>query len=309
METTTGIRTRFAPSPTGELHVGGAWTALASHLLGGVRILRMEDLDTPRTVPGAAAQIERDLGWLGLTFDEGPFVQSERFELYDEAIRRLDKLGLVYPCDCSRTEIARVASAPHAGEELVYPGTCREKRPSRDMRRPPAIRLRVPRGVTESFTDEVRGGGTVIQHVDRDVGDFVLKRGDGIFAYQLAVSVDDAAMGITHVVRGRDLLGSTPRQRLLMTLLGGHVPAHYIHVPMVLDPTGERLAKRSQGATIASLRQAGIAAAEVVGTLAAGLGALDAFAPIMPNDLPIVRSEQFRTTPFTLPQAWTHPTG
>lgn len=297
------LRTRFAPSPTGELHVGGAWTAIASHALGGERILRIEDIDTPRTVPGSADQIAQDLAWLGLVFDEGPseggthgpYVQSGRFELYEDALKELGKLGLVYPCDCSRAEIARVASAPHAGEELVYPGTCRNKSAHRDMRRPPALRLRVPEGQVTSFVDEVRGGGTVTQHLDRDVGDFVLRRGDGIFAYQLAVSVDDAAMKVTHVVRGRDLLSSTPRQRLLMMLLGGHVTEHYTHIPMVLDANGERLAKRSQGATIASLRSAGISAAEVTKVLSEGLGILGA----------PTRPEQFRTTPFTLPKAWT----
>ncbi|MFO0665565.1 MAG: tRNA glutamyl-Q(34) synthetase GluQRS [Polyangiaceae bacterium] len=299
------IRTRFAPSPTGDLHVGGAWTAIASHALGGVRILRVEDIDTPRTVPGSADRIAADLAWLGLRFDEGPseggpfgpYVQSERFDRYDAALRKLDALGLVYPCDCSRTEIARVASAPHAGEELVYPGTCRDKSPKRDMRRKPALRLRVPEGTVVRFIDEVRGGGTVAQHVDRDVGDFVLRRGDGIYAYQLAVSVDDAEMGITHVVRGRDLLGSTARQRLLMTLLGGHVTEHYTHVPMVLDADGARLEKRTKGATIASLREAGLSPDEVVRVLAEGLGFTWGTA---------TSGTAFRTTPFTLPPAWSN---
>lgn len=306
------IRTRFAPSPTGELHVGGAFTAIASHALGGTRILRVEDLDTPRIVPGSAEGIMEELSWLGLSFDEGPreggafgpYVQSARFDRYEAAIEELRRRDLVYPCDCSRSEIAQVASAPHAGEDVVYPGTCRDKATTRAMRRPPALRLRVPTGRTTSFVDEVPGGGTVTQHVDRDVGDFVLRRGDGIYAYQLAVSVDDAAMNVTHVVRGRDLLGSTPRQRLLMELLGGHVVPHYTHVPMVLDAHGERLAKRSQGATIGSLRAAGISAAEIVGVLAEGLGITKTADPISLSALPTVSPAELRTTSFTLPHAW-----
>ena len=278
------VRTRFAPSPTGDLHLGGAWTAIASWAMarasGGKTVLRLEDIDTPRVVPGAAARIAKDLAWLGLDWDEGPdqggphasYTQSERGPIYDAALEALTAAGLTYPCDCSRAEIARVASAPHAGDELVYPGTCRDAPRDREMKRAPAMRLRVAPGALVSFDDLVRG--RVEQRVDVSVGDFVLRRGDGIYAYQLVVAVDDAAMNVSHVVRADDLLASTARQLLLMQLLGTspeRVPA-YGHVPMVVAPDGDRLAKRAGAATIRALRDRGILAEEIVGVLAHGLG-------------------------------------
>ena len=276
------VRTRFAPSPTGDLHLGGAWTALASWALaraeGGTTVLRVEDIDGPRVVAGAAERVAEDLAWLGLDWDEGPdrggpsgpYAQSERTALYERAIAALDARGLVYACDCSRAEIARVASAPHAGEELVYPGTCRDAARDRAFKRPPALRLRVPESSHVDFDDLVRG--RVEQAVDTSVGDFVLRRGDGVFAYQLVVAVDDAAMGITHVVRADDLLASTPRQILLMRALGYAVAPAYAHVPLVVAPTGDRLAKRAGAASVRELRARGVSAAEIVATLARGLG-------------------------------------
>lgn len=268
-----GVRTRFAPSPTGDLHLGSAWTALASWVVarrepGGAVVLRVEDIDPPRVVAGAEARIEEDLRWLGLGWDEGPFRQSERSARYVEAIDRLAALGLVYPCDCSRAEIARVASAPHPGEELVYPGTCRALDPGRPMKRAPALRVRVPDEVVE-YDDAV--AGHVTQHLGPDVGDFVLQRGDGVFAYQLAVVVDDAAMGITDVVRGADLIGSTPRQIWLARALGAHVP-RFAHVPLVVAPDGARLEKRSGVKSVRDLRAAGVPPERVVGELGCGLG-------------------------------------
>ena len=210
------IVTRFAPSPTGDLHLGGAWTALASWALaragGGRTILRIEDIDTPRVVRGSAARIVEDLGWLGLDFDEGPVVQSERLPIYEAALGRLP----TYLCDCSRKEIARAASAPHVGEpgEAVYPGICRDAPPGREMKRAPAVRLRVPSGPGESprvaFDDLV--AGHVEEDVARESGDIVLRRGDGVFAYQLVVAIDDAEAGVTHVVRADDLPSSTARR-------------------------------------------------------------------------------------------------
>lgn len=281
------MRTRFAPSPTGDLHLGGAWTALASWRLargsGGARgttVLRMEDIDTPRVVPGSAARIVEDLAWLGLDWDESaagggshaPYTQSERLPIYDVALAKLTRLGLVYPCDCSRAEISRVASAPHAGEELIYPGTCRDAPKDRELKRLPALRLRVPDHATVTFDDLARG--RFEQHVDVSVGDFVLRRGDGVYAYQLVVAVDDAAMGITHVVRADDLLASTARQILLMRLLGTPEPSipRYAHVPMVVAPDGDRLAKRAGSATIRALRDRGIPADEIITTLGTALG-------------------------------------
>ncbi len=280
------MRTRFAPSPTGDLHLGGAWTALASWRMaraaGGATVLRVEDIDTPRVVHGSPARIAEDLAWLGLDADEGPerggshapYTQSARLAIYDDALATLTRRGLVYPCDCSRAEISRVASAPHAGEDLIYPGTCRDAPRDRELKRPPALRLRVPDRASVTFHDLARG--RVEQHVDVSVGDFVLRRGDGVYAYQLVVAVDDAAMRISHVVRADDLLASTARQILLMRLLGigeADIP-RYAHVPMVVAPDGERLAKRAGSATLRALRDRGITAEEIKDTLGAALGAI-----------------------------------
>jgi len=274
-----GVRTRFAPSPTGDLHLGGAWTALASWVVarraGGEHVLRIEDLDRPRVVAGSEARIEDDLRWLGLVWDEGPFRQSERGPLYEAAVARLAERGLVYPCDCSRAEIARVASAPHPGDEAVYPGFCQDRDPARAMRRPPALRVRVP---DEVVTYDDGAVGRVAQNLAREVGDFVLRRGDGVFAYQLAVVVDDLAMGITDVVRGADLVASTPRQIWLARMLGGE-PPRFAHVPVVAAAEGGRLEKRGRGATVRELRDAGVAAERVVGVLAHGLGLAASDAP------------------------------
>ncbi len=289
-------RTRFAPSPTGDLHVGGAWTALASFVLarraGGKVVLRVEDLDRARVVPGARERIEEDLLWLGLDWDEGPVCQSERGPLYDDAIAILAARGLVYPCDCSRAEIARVASAPHEGEETIYPGTCRDRDPRRPMKRPPALRVRTPDEIV-AYDDDVVG--PVEQNLSRDVGDFVLKRGDGVPAYQLAVVVDDAAARVTHVVRGADLVSSTPRQIWLFRALGV-TPPRYGHVPLVIAKAGGRLEKRAAGVTIRSLRATGMQAAAVVGTLAHGLG-------LAPTNAPTSAAEVARAV-GSAPLAW-----
>jgi len=222
---------------------------------GGTFVVRMEDLDRPRVVAGSADRILEDLDWLDCTEDEGPrkggplgpYVQSERIPMYERAIERLTARGMTYACDCSRAEIALVASAPH-GEELVYPGTCRDKDASRVMRRPPAVRFR---------------GAS-------DADDFVLRRGDGVFAYQLAVSVDDLAMAISCVVRGADLAPSTPRQLAIMRALGAREDQHpaYVHLPLVVDVNGVRIAKRTAGARIRALREAGIPTREVQEALA-----------------------------------------
>jgi glutamyl-tRNA synthetase len=267
-------RGRFAPSPTGDVHLGTARTALLAWLdarrAGDGFVLRVEDLDTARVVPGAEARQLEDLRWLGLDWDEGPDVggpfapyrQSERRELYREALARLD----TFPCYCSRKELA-VVSAPHAGEDgPPYPGTCRARREPGP--RPPALRFRVPAGIVE-FVDG--RAGPQRQDVLAAVGDFVVCRADGTPSYQLAVVVDDAAMAIEHVVRGEDLLGSTARQILLYRALG-HVPPRFTHVPLVLDETGARLAKRNASEMIAARRARGERPEDVIGELAASAG-------------------------------------
>jgi glutamyl-tRNA synthetase len=266
------------------LHLGGAWTALASWVVarsdpGGAHVLRVEDLDPPRVVAGAEARIEEDLRWLGLDWDGAPARQSERAAHYEAAIAALAAKGLVYPCDCSRAEIARVASAPHPGEETVYPGLCRHRDPGRPMKRPPAIRVRVPDAIV-AYEDAAVGH--VEQNLAREVGDFVLRRGDGVFAYQLAVVVDDLDARITDVVRGADLVSSTPRQIWLARALGAS-PPRYTHVPLVVAPDGSRLEKRTRGIAVRELREAGTTAERIVGQLAHGLGLAPTPAPATPR--------------------------
>ena len=275
-------RGRFAPSPTGDLHLGSAACALVAwtwaRSQGGAFVVRVEDIDTPRVKAGVESRQLDDLRWLGLDWDEGPDVggahapyrQSERLGRYDDALESLARRGLTYYCDCSRADIARVASAPHEGDEGPrYPGTCRDLgMRERRWKRSPAIRLKVPdRDVL--VEDLLQGSFT--ENVGQRVGDFVLRRGDGVYAYQLAVVVDDLAMGITDVVRGADLLGSTARQMLLADLLGAS-PPRYAHHAMVMAEDGGRMAKRGGGATLRDERAADIEGSAIVAALAAALG-------------------------------------
>lgn len=239
-------RGRFAPSPTGPLHFGSLVAALASYLEArqqqGEWLLRMEDLDTPRNMPGAADAILRSLEAFGFEWDGPVAYQSERHDLYAAALARLQEDGLVYPCGCTRKEIAD--SAIHGIEGAIYPGTCRSGLPPGKTAR--AWRIRAENR-TIGFDDAIQGH--VAQNLARDIGDFVLKRADGFYAYQLAVVVDDADQGITHVVRGADLLDSTPRQIYLQQVLG--LPAmHYAHIPVVLNAQGEKLSKQTQAAAV-----------------------------------------------------------
>lgn len=290
-------RGRFAPSPTGDLHLGSAASALVAWLLarsaGASLVLRVEDIDTPRVVRGMVVRQLDDLHWLGLDWDEGPdvggpftpYAQSERFDLYEDALADLARRDLIYLCDCSRAEVARVASAPHAGEEGArYPGLCRAHgMRARPWKRPPAVRLRVPDDATITVHDRFQGD--VVQDVARAVGDFVLKRGDGIYSYQLAVVVDDLAMRIGEVVRAVDLLDSAPRQVLLARLLGG-TPPTFAHLPLVLASDGARLAKRARGVPIRDRRDAGQSAASLVAELARLLGLVaEDVAEITPREL------------------------
>jgi glutamyl-Q tRNA(Asp) synthetase len=245
---------RFAPSPTGPLHLGSLVAAVGSWLFarraGGRGLVRMEDLDTPRVVPGSADEILRALERYGLTWDGDVVYQSRRIALYDDAMATLRARSLIYDCACSRADLQRAASAP-VGREPVYPGTCRLGLPPGRMAR--AVRFRVPKTII-AFDD------TVLGHIEEDVfettGDFVVRRADGVYAYQLAVVVDDAAMGITEVVRGADLLKSTARQILLFRALGWEVPGYY-HCDLVRDEAGVRLAKRHDSLSIRKLRELG----------------------------------------------------
>lgn len=268
---------RLAPSPTGALHLGNvrtfmiAW--LRSRAAGGRVILRIEDLDHPRDKPGAAAQAVEDLRWLGFDWDE-EYVQSERIGLYRDALDRLLAAGLAYPCVCSRRDVAAAQSAPHAGEQLRYPGTCRGRFASwaeaaAAKGGAPCWRFRTPPDAVVTFDDVF--AGRFSQDVASALGDFPLARDKNGAGYTLAVVVDDAAMGVTDVVRGDDLLPATPAQMLVQRALGLPEPA-YCHVPLVVGPDGLRLAKRHGDTRIASFRREGMRPEAVIGRLAATCG-------------------------------------
>jgi glutamyl-tRNA synthetase len=255
--------------------------------------MRLEDLDSPRVRAGAAEQILEDLRWLGLDWDEGwdvggphaPYSQSERKDLYDDAFERLERDGWVYPCFCTRRDIESAARAPQTpGDEVRYPGTCRglserELEERSASGRMPAWRFRVPEDAPTDFEDLSQG-----TWVGERPGDFVVRRADGVAAYQLAVVVDDAAMSITEVVRGSDLLGSTLRQRLLYGALGLPEP-EFGHVPLLLGADGARLSKRHAGTSLRELREAGYRPQEITGRLAALVNLLDHPEPVAPREL------------------------
>ncbi len=289
---------RLAPSPSGQMHLGNAFSALLCWLsvrsAGGRLILRLEDLDPQRCREEFCRQVETDLCWLGLDWDAGGMAdgdhyrQSCRGDYYARILARLREQGRVYPCYCSRGQL-HAASAPHASDgTFLYPGTCRElteeERQSRQRAiapRCPALRIQTPNEKIE-FVDGLQGA--YVQNLARDCGDFILRRSDGVFAYQLAVVADDGAMGVTEVVRGRDLLSSTPRQLWLHRLLGQREPAFY-HVPLLTAPDGRRLSKRDGDLKLAALRDAGKKPEAVVGWLACQAGLLDRPEPVRPEEL------------------------
>ena len=248
---------RFAPSPSGRMHLGNVWSALLSWLsvrsAGGEMVLRMEDLDPDRCRPEYVAQLREDLRWLGLDWDREQPQQSTRTEAYAEAFESLRERGLVYPCYCSRADL-HAASAPHASDgRVLYAGTCRrltEAQRQQQTKRP-AWRLEVP-DREYGFTDGLQGNFS--ENLARECGDFIVRRADGVYAYQLAVVTDDADGGITQVVRGRDLLESTPRQLYLYELLGKTAP-EFCHVPLLLAPDGRRLSKRERDLDLGNLRE------------------------------------------------------
>lgn len=280
---------RFAPSPTGELHLGNLRTAavawLAARSSGRGFLLRVEDLDRARSRPEHERGQLADLAAIGLDWDGGVVHQSERFDRYQAAIARLEVAGRVYPCFCTRhqirAEIEAAPSAPHLPPD-AYPGTCRDLAAARvaELRaggRTPALRLRADQPWIE-FTDAVAG------RVRRRVDDFVLRRNDGTPAYNVAVVVDDAEQGVSQVVRGGDLLDSTPRQILLQRLLGYDSP-EYVHVPLVLNEAGGRLAKRDGAVTLSALQACGVSAGEVVTWIARSLALAGNDQPVALADL------------------------
>lgn len=280
---------RLAPSPTGAQHVGNARTYLIAWLAarsqGGRLVLRIEDVDSPRVKPGAAALAEEDLRWLGLDWDGTPVMQTERLPLYRAALERLQARELVYPCTCTRTDVERAASAPHQDHEGPrYPGTCagRSAADARTMGdRPFCWRLRTE-DATIAFDDLFRGPVAMSL---RDVGgDFVVWKSARTPAYQLAVVVDDADQGVTEVIRGDDLVPSTPRQLLLYRMLG-LAPPRFAHIPLVIGPDGRRLAKRHGDTRLAALRGVGVPAEALIGLLAWSCGWLDQPEPIAVHDL------------------------
>jgi glutamyl-tRNA synthetase len=297
------LRARLAPSPTGAQHVGNARTYLIAWLRAraqGANItLRIEDIDSPRVKAGFIELIETDLHWLGLDWDDGPYRQTNRLALYEAALSRLKERELVYPCTCSRSDVVEAASAPHQEHEgPVYPGTCAQRRAddADKLNGPFAWRFRV--GASPDFNDLFRGP----THINlRNLGgDFVVWKSSRTPAYHLAVVVDDAAMAITEVVRGDDLVPSTPRQLLLFRALGWREPG-FAHVPLVIGPDGRRLAKRHGDTRLASLREAGVAPEALLGLLAWSCGWLAQPKPVTARELlPLFRWESIPREPFVL---------
>jgi len=282
-------RGRFAPSPSGRMHLGNIFSALLAWLSvraqGGVMVLRIEDLDRTRCRPAYGKACLDDLRWLGLDWDEGPYEQSQRTGWYDRCFERLEELGLVYPCYCTRAE-RLAASAPHREDGgVLYDGRCRAFTPEERLRqeragRSPAWRIHVP-DETISFRD--RHLGAYREHLASDCGDFLIRRSDGGYAYQLAAAADDGEMGMTEVVRGADLLGSTARQIWLIRLLGFAAPS-YAHVPLLLAPDGRRLSKRDRDLDMAALRRS-YTPERIIGELAHLAGLLEYPEPAAPAEL------------------------
>lgn len=285
------IRSRFAPSPTGRMHLGNLWIAFLNWLWtrhrGGKIILRMEDIDRDRCRKEYEEGILEDLSWMGLDFDEGPegiysygpAVQSRRYDIYDSILSAMEKKGHIYPCYCSRSRIHQVLSAPHEGEARpVYDGHCRNLTPKEreSMTKNPCWRVRMEES-TISFTDLFYG--TITRTLKAGADDFVVRRADGLVAYQLAVSIDDGEMGITHVFRGNDLLDSTPGQAWLIQKLGYQVPA-YGHLPLLVDTRGIRLSKRQKGITVRELRNRGLRPEDLTGLLLHLAGGLPELRPV-----------------------------
>ena len=278
---------RFAPSPSGPVHLGNIACCLLAYLSarhqGGRFLLRIEDLDHLRCPPAYGEQVIRDLEALGFDWDEEPLWQSRRGKVYEDALSQLS--SHLYPCFCTRGEL-HAPSAPHASDGTpVYAGTCRAlssaQRAEKAKLRRPSLRIRVPEREI-AFTDGLQG--LYAEHLSRDCGDFILRRSDGVYAYQLAVVVDDALMGVNQVVRGRDLLSSTPRQLWLQELLGLPHPDHY-HVPLLCAGDGRRLSKRDGDLDLGTLQAEGVSPEAVLGRLAHWAGLIDRTEPVSLSEL------------------------
>ena len=288
MDTNKAPVGRFAPTPSGRMHLGNVFAALIAWLSvrsrGGSLVLRMEDLDTQRTSGEFAEILRSDLWWLGLDWDRETPPQSQRTAVYDRYFEKLREMGLLYPCYCTRSQLHNV-NAPHLSDgTYVYAGTCRNlTQPPKG--RLPSWRVMVP---DREYVVEDLCQGTFRQNLSTDCGDFVVRRADGCYVYQLAVTVDDGEAGVTEVVRGMDLLGSAPRQMYLQELFGFKHP-QYGHVPMLLAPDGRRLSKRDKDLDLGQLR-CRMTAQELIGKLAVAAGLLERYEPISASELASVFS-------------------
>lgn len=274
---------RFAPTPSGQLHLGNVLCAMLAYLSarsqGGRFLLRIEDLDMPRCPRRLAEQCLADLEWLGFTWDEEPLYQSQRSAIYQHYLDELTRQGRIYPCFCTRAQL-QASQAPNLGDtQWVYNRACASLSPDQvaelSSQRSPAMRLRVP-DEDVSFTDDLFG--PQCENLTRDCGDFILRRSDGLYGYQLAVVVDDALSGVSEVVRGRDILSATPRQIFLQQCLGFDRPT-YIHIPLLMDSQGRRLAKRDRDISLPALSRL-MTPEDILGMLAASVGILEESRPM-----------------------------
>lgn len=296
---------RFAPTPSGRLHLGNVLCAMLAYLSarsqGGRFLLRIEDIDIPRCPAHLTKQAVEDLRWLGFTWDEEPLIQSQRQEVYQRHLDMLTDKGLTYPCFCTRAQL-HASVAPNLGDtQFIYAGTCAHLSPEeaarRALTRSPAIRLRVPDREV-AFVDG--HCGVQRENLARDCGDFILRRSDGLWGYQLAVVVDDALSGVNEVVRGRDILSATPRQIYLLEQLGYPVP-RYAHIPLLLDAQGRRLAKRDKDLDLSALAQR-FAPADILGMLAWSAGLLPEPQPMTLEQLiPLFRWDKVKREDMRLP--------
>ena len=277
---------RFAPTPSGRMHLGNVFAALLAWLSvrsrDGAMVLRMEDLDTQRTSPEYAQILREDLAWLGLDWDTETPPQSKRSPVYDRYFEILREQGLLYPCYCTRSQLHSV-NAPHLSDgTYVYAGTCRNLTPAEQAAfgRAPAWRVKVPEKI---WTVEDKIQGVYKENLATDCGDFVVRRADGVYVYQLAVTVDDGEAGVTEVVRGMDLLSSAPRQMYLQALFGFSQP-EYAHIPMLVAPDGRRLSKRDKDLDLGVLREK-MTPQALIGALAYSAGLIDVNEPVSPREL------------------------